>query len=96
MASKQSDPYLDLLAAYFAFGFFVLLVVLVSPFFLAGVALVVAYRVFRAYQNSPARLARIAHQKSIALYDEARRLSSPARRDRWASSCEPSASLGQR
>lgn len=74
MASKQSDPYLDLLAAYFAFGFFVLLVVLVSPFFLAGVALVVAYRVLRAYQNSPARLARIAHQKSIALYDEARRL----------------------
>ena len=79
MAAKQPH-YLDsVLAAYFAFALFILLVLFVSPFFLAGVALVVGYRVYRGYMDSPARLGRLAHEQSLELYRQARRLAAERR-----------------
>jgi hypothetical protein len=74
MASRQTDPLAAVLSLYFAFAFFVVLVVLVSPFFLIGAGIVFAYKLYRAYQNSPRRLTRLAHEKSLALYEEASEL----------------------
>jgi acylphosphatase len=79
MAAKQPH-YLDsVLAAYFAFALFILLVLFVSPFFIVGAAMVVGYRVYRAYMNSPARLGRIARERSLELYQQARQLAAERR-----------------
>ena len=74
MAAKQPH-YLDsVLAAYFAFALFILLVLFVSPFFLIGAAIVIGYRIYRGYMDSPTRLGRIARERSLELYEQARRL----------------------
>jgi len=59
---------------YFAYGLFLFLIVLVSPFFLAGAAIVLAVHVYRAWLRSPARLTRLALQKSIDLHERAQQL----------------------
>ena len=79
MAAKQPH-YLDsVLAAYFAFALFILLVLFVSPFFLIGAAIVIGYRIYRGYVDSPARLGRLAHERSIELYRRARQLAAERR-----------------
>ncbi|MEJ0011269.1 MAG: ATP-binding protein [Bauldia sp.] len=74
MASRQPDLYGQVLATYAVFAGFLLLVVFASPFFLIGAVAVFGYRLHRAYQHSPKRLARVAHEKSLVLYQRAQAL----------------------